>query len=631
MAQPFQAEIKQLLHILVHSLYKDREIFLRELISNASDALSKIQFEMLTNRNVLDPDVELCIEIYPEPENKTLKIVDTGIGMTAEEMSNNLGVIARSGARDFLQRLKENNSATAAELIGQFGVGFYSVFMVAEKVEVTSRSYLPDSQAYTWVSTGEDSYEIVPAEKSTRGTEVLIHLREDAAEFAQEWKIRDIIKHHSDYVSFPIYLHTPDKKEQEGEEKTPINQQTAIWRRPASEVDADAYNNFYRMLTADFEEPLFHIHTQGDAPIQFYALLYIPRRAERSLLNVRREPGLKLYTRKILIQEYNTDLLPDYLQFIQGVVDSEDLPLNVSRETVQANPQIAKLKQTLTRRILGDLKKLANDEPEKYAQIWNEFSQFFKHGVVSEYSDRERLLPLIRFHTSSQPEAWVSLDEYIERAKQVEGQKAIYYIIADNLSSATRSPHLDPFKARGLEVLFLTETVDGFFVNALREYEGFKLVSVDAANLDLEGVGKALEEEKTTEPVEQETLDKVLVKVRNVLGDSIESVRVSKVLSTGSPVRLVAPEGSLDRHTQRVYQLLDREFEVPLRILEINPRHMIIRNLAAHLEQNAQDEELVESTIKLLYENALLADGIHPNPSEMVSHIQKLLEVATRL
>lgn len=621
----FQAEIKQLLHILVHSLYKDREIFVRELISNASDALSKIQFEMLTNQDIVDPDAELLIEIHADPENRILKIVDTGIGMTAEEMVSNLGVIAHSGAREYLQRLKDATSA--AELIGQFGVGFYSVFMVADKVVVTSRSYLPEAQAWSWISSGEDSYEIVPAEKTTRGTEVVIHLREDADEFARVWKLREVIKRHSDYVGFPIYLYPSDKKE-EGEE-TPINQQVALWRRPASEVEAEEYNNFYRMLTADFEEPLVHIHAQGDAPIQFYALLYIPSRAERSLLSVRREPGLKLYTRKILIQEYNTDLLPDYLQFVQGVVDSEDLPLNISRETVQSNPQIAKLRQVLTKRVLSDLSKLADSEPEKYARLWAEFSQFFKHGVVSEYSDRERLLPLIRFHTSTHPDSWVSLDEYVERAKQVEGQKAIYYIITDSVNSAVHSPHLDPFKARGLEVLFLTETVDGFFVTALREHQGFKLVSVDAADLDLEGIGQVPAADETSTPVEQDALDQLLVKMRNVLGDSVESVRVSKVLSTGSPVRLVAPEGTLDRHTQRVYQLLDREFEIPPRILEINARHTIIRNLAEHLER--QDDELVESTVKLLYENALLADGIHPNPSEMVEHIQKLMEAATRL
>lgn len=622
----FQAEIKQLLNILVHSLYKDREIFLRELISNASDALSKIQFEMLTNHDVVDSGADLFIEIHPDPENKTLKIVDTGIGMTDEEMVNNLGVIARSGARDFMQRLKESDSKNAAELIGQFGVGFYSVFMVADKVEVTSRSYLPNAQAYTWISTGEDSYEIVPADKETRGTEVLIHLREDAVEFAQEWKIRDVIKHHSDYVAYPIYLDKP-LEEGDTEEQVPLNQQTAIWRRAVSELEEADYNNFYRMLTMDFEEPIYHIHTQAEAPIQFYALLYVPKKAERSMFSARREPGLKLYTRKILIQEYNTDLLPEYLQFIQGVVDSEDLPLNVSRETVQANPLIAKLKQVLVKRILGDLKKLADSDAEKYEQIWSEYSQFFKHGVVSEFSDREKLLPLLRFRTSTHPENWVSLDEYVER--QVEGQKAIYYVIADSLSNVRHSPHLDPFRARGIEVLFLTETVDGFFVSALRDYKELKLVSIDAADIDLEGVGVAPSETDTPEPVEQDALDALIVKMRNVLGESIESVRVSKVLSSGSPVRLVTPEGSLDRHTQRVYQMLNRDFEVPTRILEINPRHAIIRNLSARLE-NA-DSEVVESTIHLLYENALLADGIHPNPPDMVSHIQKLMEAATQL
>ena len=634
----FQAEIKQLLNILVHSLYTDSEIFLRELISNASDALSKLQFEMLTNDDVLDPEVELAINVEVDPDAKTIRISDTGIGMTKDEMMSNLGVIAQSGARSFLEKLQDNGDNVATDLIGQFGVGFYSVFMAADKVEVTSRSYLPDEQAYTWISSGEDSYEIIESDKATRGTEILIHLRDDAEEFATQWKIRQAIKHHSDFVAFPIYLEDlsaekPDDEDESMEDRIPeaVNQQQAIWRRSTGDIEDEEYNNFYRMLTLDMEDPLMRIHAQGDAPIQYYALLYIPKKAERNMFSTRKEPGLKLYARKVLIQEYTTDLLPEYLQFVQGVVDSEDITLNVSRETVRANQQMAQLKQTVTRRVLRDIKRMADDDenPELYAEFWAEYSPFLKHGVISEYGDRDRLLPLLRFNTDQHPDALVTLDEYVERLEAVEGQNTIYYIMADSVAAASRSPHLDPFRARGIEVLYLTERADGFLVTALTDYKGYKLVSVDSADLELDGVGELNEEDAQEDPADDNAVDQLVVRMRNVLGEAVESVRVSKVLFSGSPVRLVAPEGAIDRHTQQVYKMLERDFEVPTRIMEINPRHQIIKNLAGHLEGGVQGDEMVDNTISILYENALLAEGLHPNPAELAQHIQKLMEVAT--
>ena len=631
----FQAEIRQLLQILVHSLYKDRDIFLRELISNASDALNKIQFEMLTNDQVLDADAPLEISIAVNPEEKTIRITDTGIGMTHDEMVENLGVIAQSGAKSFLEKLEDSNNTVATDLIGQFGVGFYSVFMAADKVEVVSRSYLPDESAHMWRSAGEDIYEILPAEKEARGTEITVYLREEAEEFATDFRVRQVIKRHSDFVAFPIYVEDVTKEVEDEEEEQaapePVNQRTAIWRRPSSEVEDDEYNNYYRSLTMDFEEPLMRIHAQGDAPIQYYALLFIPKSSERSVLSTRREPGLKLYARKVLIQEYTTDLLPEYLQFVQGVVDSEDLPLNVSRETVQANQQMAKLKQVITRRILTELKRLAEDDADAYADIWLEFSQFLKHGVISEYSDRERLLPLLRFYTSQSDGALVTLDEVVEKLEAVEGQDAIYYVTADSVASASHSPHLDPFRARGIDVLYFTESVDGFLTSALTDYKGHTLVSVDAADLDLDGVGDLSEEAAEADSLGDDLLDKLIVRAKNVLGEAIESVRPSKIIFSGNPFRLVSPEGAMDRHTQRMYQLLDKEFDVPARMLEVNPRHPIIHNLAARLDGGVTDDEMIDEAISLLYENALLADGIHPNPSEMAAKIQRMMEIATRL
>lgn len=622
----FQAEIKQLLNILVHSLYTDREIFLRELISNASDALSKVQFEMLTNQNVLTPDAELAITLTADEENRTLRLTDTGIGMTRDEMVSNLGIIAQSGAKSFMERAKADGNG-GADLIGQFGVGFYSVFMVADRVEVTSRSAHPDERAHTWISSGEDTYEIVPAEKTERGTEIVVYLREDAAEFATNHRLREIIKRHSDYVSFPIYLVEADN-EQDDEAPKPVNQQTALWRRPSQEISNEEYNDFYRMLTLDFDEPVLRIHSQGDAPIQYYALLYLPKSTERNMFSLRKDPGLKLYARKVLIQEYTTALLPEYLQFVQGVVDSEDLPLNVNRESVQANPQIMKLKQVLTRRVLSELKKVAEDAPETYAGIWATYGHFLKHGVVSEYSDRERLLPLLRFYTSTSETELRSLESYVEQMKTVEGQEAIYYISAENVAMASRSPHLEAFRARGIEVLYMVESMDGFLVNTLGDYQGHKLVAIDSADLDLEGIGQTPEQDD--EAPAETTFDSLVVRMRNILGEAVESVRMSKVFLGSSPARLVSPEGAIDRHTQRVYQMLERDFQAPARILELNPRHPIIQNLVAHAERGPEGDAMLEDSIQLLYENTLLAEGQHPNPAEMVAHIQRLLESATR-
>ncbi len=628
MAQAFQAEIKQLLNILIHSLYQDREIFLRELISNASDALNRVKFEMLTNPDVLDPDAELLIHLTVDEENHTIRITDTGIGMTAEEMVDALGVIARSGARDFLAQV-EGDSSFADDLIGQFGVGFYSVFMVAERVEVTSRSYLPDAEAATWISTGEEGYEIVAADKVDRGTEVLIFLREDAQEFASEWKLKDIIKRHSDFVTFPIYVGEPEEPE-EGEEPAPfepVNQRVAIWRRSSSEVEDEEYDNFYRNLTLDFEPPALRIHVQSDAPFQFYALLYIPATSERNMFSLRKEPGLKLYARKVLIQEYTTALLPEYLWFVQGVVDSEDLPLNVSRETIQANPMINKLKQVITRRVLAELGRVAEDDPEQYAAIWSAWSALLKQGVITEFGDRDRLLPLLRFYSSKSENELVSLADYV--ANMAEGQAQIYTISANDVAAASRSPHLDAFRSRDIEVLYLTEPVDGFLMTALHDYEGHELVGVDQADLNLDGVGEAPEVDES-EPVPQGELDDLLNYMKDYLGDQVESVRVSKVLSSGSPARLVTPEGGLDRHTERVYQMLERDYQAVARILEINPRHPIIRNLTARLERG-QDDAALANSVNLLYQNALLADGLHPNPAEMAAAIQEMLEAATRV
>jgi len=451
----FKAETRQLLNILIHSLYKDRQVFLRELLSNASDALNRVRFEMLTEHQVLEPGVELCVRLTIDKGQRLLTIQDTGIGMTRDEIIENLGTIAQSGARKFMEATRENK-LDFSQVIGQFGVGFYSVFMVAEWVRVTSRSSKPRARAVSWLATGEDKYEVSPAEMTMRGTKVEIKLKEDASEFIEEYRLKEIIHKHSDYIGFPIYL---------GDSKEPVNKQASLWRTPKQDVTPDQYKEFYRQATLDFEEPLLYIHTITDVPVQLYALLYIPRKAERGMFALRKEDGLKLYSRNILIDEYNRDLLPEYLRFVQGVVDSEDLPLNVSRETIQSTGLMARLKKVLTNQVFKDLEGLASKEPEKYLEFWQEFGGFLKQGVAMAAAEADQLHALLRFRTTLHPETWSSLEQVAGRMKP--DQKEIYYLVGDNPKSVLRSPHLDYFQAQGTEVLLLTDPMDSFMLMGL--------------------------------------------------------------------------------------------------------------------------------------------------------------------
>lgn len=617
----FQAEIKQLLHTLIHSLYSEREIFLRELISNSSDALNRVQFEMLTNQNVIDPDVELGIWISADKDGGTLTIADTGIGMTHDELVANLGTISRSGIKAFLEEVQGRDDLSVSDLIGQFGVGFYSIFMVADRVEVVSRSYNPTERAYRWISEGGETYLVEEADKETRGTEVTLFLKDDSTEFLEESRLRNIIKRHSNYVAFPIYVGVPE----EDEEPKPVNARQAIWRRSSSDVEDSEYTDFYKSLTFDFNDPLLHTHIATDAPVQFYALLFVPASPEKPIFSPRQEPGLQLYARKVLIQEYSTDLLPEYLQFIQGVVDSEDIPLNVSRETVQANRIMVNLKKAITGRVLREFQRL---EEEDYNEFWSKFGPFLKHGVLVDPENKDKLVDLLRFNSTHHEEEYISLKDYVERMKEVEGQNKIYYVIADSQIAATRSPHLDPFRERDIEVLYFTDTVDSFLINSLFEYEGYQLQNVDDSDLDLSEVGSVREDEEQPEALEEDEMQEVLGRFEDVLGERVTSVRVSKVLTGKSPARLVSPEGTLDRHTQRVYTMLNQEYEVPRKILEINPRHPLTYNLLNMITSDS-DNSLVDLTIEQIYENALLLDGLHPNPAEMVDRIQELLKVVT--
>ncbi|MCL4833524.1 MAG: molecular chaperone HtpG [Caldilineaceae bacterium] len=617
----YRTEVRQLLDILAHSLYTEREIFLRELISNSSDALNRIQFEMLTNSDVVDHDAELAVTLRVDRENRRLVISDSGIGMNREELVQNLGTIAHSGARSFLQGAKERG-ASLDEVIGQFGVGFYSVFMVAQEVTVTSRSYRPDDQAWSWHSTGESAYELSPADKSSRGTEIVIQLKDDADEFASGWRLEQIVKKHSDYVSFPIYLVEEKEREGESEEtRRMVNRRTALWRQSPQGVEAEQYVDFYKQLSYDAEAPLLHVHLITDAPVNLRSLLFIPSRRDRGLMSAQSEHGLHLYSRKILIQNHNRELLPDYLRFVVGVVDSEDLPLNVSRETVQSNPNIRQIRRALSNRVIRELKSLADGDREKYRRFWQEFGIFVKEGVASDPTSQSSLVELLRFHSSKTgPEEWVTLAQYTERMG-VE-QEQIYYVLGEDVKSVARSPHLDYFRANNIEVLYLVDPIDGYMTSMLREYEGKSLQNVDDAGLKL----PEKEREDAAGKVAQTDFDALVGRVKQRLGERVADVRESKQL-VDNPCRLVSPENEFDRDMQRLRRLMEQDFQTPVKILELNRRHGLVRNLAA-LMQNDSESRLIDATIEQLFANALLVEGIHPNPAEMVERIQMLMEAA---
>ncbi len=604
----FKAETKQLLNILIHSLYKDREVFLRELLSNASDALNRLRFEIVTNHNVLDPDAELSIRIAVDKDARMLTIQDTGIGMTKDEIIENLGTIAQSGARKFIEVTQDQNT-DLSKVIGQFGVGFYSVFMVAEWVRVTSRSYKPDAEAVTWYATGEDNYQIGKADMSERGTKVEIKLKEDASEFAEEYRLKNIIHKHSDYIGFPIFI---------GDGKDAVNKQTSLWRTSRQEVTEEQYKEFYRQTTLDFEDPLLHIHMSTDAPVQIYALLYIPSKVERGVFSLRKDDGLKLYTRNVLIDEYNKDLLPDYLRFVQGVVDSEDLPLNVSRETVQSSGLMPKLKKVLTNQVMRDLGTLAKNDAEKYQTFWQEFGVYLKQGIAASPADTDAINPLLRFKTNLNPETWSSLDDYLSRMK--DGQKEIYYIVGEDPKSVLRSPHLDYFHSQGTEVLLLTDPMDSFMLMGLHKYKDLDLKNVAQAEVDTTQKPKEQAEE---EKIPDADFNSLVDRFKLVLGERVTDVRASNRLYQ-SVARLADADANANPELQRVYKYLGKEYEIPKKVLELNASHSILKNLLK-LEAGSDLQNII---IEQIYDSALLVEGLHPDPSSIAPRVQQIIEAA---
>jgi molecular chaperone HtpG len=610
----FQTEIKQLLNILIHSLYTKREIFLRELLSNASDALTQMRFIQQTDSDILDPSLDLEIKIELDLEGNILKISDSGIGMTSEELETNLGTIAQSGAREFLEAA-EGDDPNLMDVIGRFGVGFYSVFMVADWVRVSSRSYQLAENPSSWYATGADTFEIGSADKENRGTVIEIKLKDDAREFSDLSRIREIIKTHSDYIPYPIYL---------GDDEDQVNRQTAIWRENPRSVEDDQYQDFYRQLTLELEAPLEKIHFVADAPLMIYSLLFMPSKLDRGLFTLRDQDGLRLYARKVLIEDYSKDLLPPYFRFIQGVVDAEDLPLNVSRESVQTTALINKINKILTNQVIRKLKDMADKEPDIYLQFWSEFGQFIKEGVAANDENKEELSGLLRFHSTTIPDHWSSLDDYLEHMKP--GQDKIYYILGDDESSVSRSPHLDYFQTHCYEVLTLTDPIDPFLLLGLRDYKEYPLQNVADSDLVLpEETAEGEEGEEPSAPLPDEQIQSLVDTFKDILAEKVSDVRTTDRL-TNSVARLVDTKGSLGQEMQRVYRMMDRKYRIPKKILEINPDHPLMKQLVLL----GNDKPLTGLVVEQIFESTLLIEGLHPDPAAMIPRIQQLMESALR-
>lgn len=611
----FKAEIKQLLDILVHSLYTSREIFLRELISNSSDALDKVRFESTKGSDYEDKELPLEIKITFDEKKKILTVSDTGIGMTKDEIINNIGTIAKSGTGEFLKQLSENKN-DANNLIGKFGVGFYSVFMAAEKVIIKTKSFLKDSQPVQWESDGSGEFTIIPLEeKIQRGTSIEIKLKEDAKEFADKYTLERIIKKHSNFISFPIYI-----------DNEKVNTINALWREPKSNIKKEQYNDFYKFLTYDNDEPADVIHVSVDAPIQFNSLLFIPKKNWDMFGYQRENYGLDLYVRRVLIQHKNKDLLPEYLGFVRGVVDSEDLPLNVSRETLQENIVFTKISQSITNQVLNYLLKKAKDETEAYSEFWKEHGRFFKLGY-SDFTNHEKFSQLLRFNSSfaEDEKTLVSFDDYIGRLK--EGQKEIYYYTGTSREAVSLDPHVEIFKKKGIEVLYLLDPIDEFVIESLRKYKEYDLVSAEKADLKkLEKFEDSKEDKKDVSPLSKEDekhFDSLLSKMKSVLGDKVTDVKESKRLKD-SPSCLVSPEDGLSSHMQRMLNMTGKDVTIPKKIMEINKDHLLIRNLLELFKKNSNDE-FITTTTEQLFESSLLTEGFLQDPHKLVARLQSTL------
>ncbi|MCK5738538.1 molecular chaperone HtpG [bacterium] len=614
--QEFRAEVKQLLEILAHSLYQNRDVFVRELISNAADALYKIRFETVRGTDVFDPDLPFEIDIKLDKENKTFTITDTGIGMTKEDLVNNIGTIARSGTAHFMEELADEAKKDNSDLIGRFGVGFYSVFVAGTEVNITTRSAKKDESAWLWHSDGTGTYEITPLANAPRGTKIEVKLREDALEFAEKQRIESIIRKYSNFVSFPIKI---DGKQ--------INTVSAIWREPKSSLKAEDYEEFYKFQTNRQDKPITHLHLSSDAPIQFNALLFIPETNYEVMGLDNREHGVSLFVRRILIQTGSKELLPEYLRFLKGVVDTEDLPLNISRETLQENAVVMKIKSILVKRVLAHLKDMLANDREKYLKFWKEYSRILKESYT-DYAHKDAVVELLLFNSShfENAEELTSLSDYVVRMK--EDQKSIYYLSAMNRDSLEQNPHLEIFRKKGIEVLYLFDPIDEFVMSGMMNFQDKSFVSADQADLkELDAI--KTEETDTPETDENETLKKLdfenlCRRFKDVLGERVTDVKLSERLTESAAV-LVNPDGTISSQMQKILSMAQNQSDIPKKNLEINAKHPLIKNLVKIYNKDVKDTH-IQRAAEQLYYTALLQDGYMVEPFRIVNTMQELLK-----
>lgn len=620
----FRAEVRKVLQILTNSLYTNKEIFLRELVSNASDALDKLRFrENSGDKPAVDLPLEIRISL--DKDKKELVIADTGIGMTGDELADNLGIIAKSGSEEFLAKLAEQSGSDkpsdASQIIGHFGVGFYSVFMVAEKVEVFSRPAYGDGSAWVWESDGLGTYSVSACtdEEPKRGTRIVVHLKDDAMEYAEKYRVDNVIRKHSGFIPFPVLV--------DGEK---VNTQPALWREPKSQVTADQYKEFYKSFTFDFKDPQDWLHISVDSPVQFHALLFIPDE-ELDFRGPQEDEywGIDLYSNRVLIQHKNKDLIPPYLSFLRGVVDTEDIPLNISRETLQENVVLRKINQTIVKQTLSHLEKMASDKPEDYLRFWQHHGTILKFGVHQDFAQRDRLLGLIRFNTSaSEDEDKVSsLDEYMSRG--LEGQKTFWYVTAHNREAARLNPNMDRFRRKGIEVLFFYETLDEFVVSGLGNYKEWNFKSIEnAEEKDLEAFPDKAGEAPKTSPLsaeDEKSFDDLIARMKEILGDKVKNVIVSTRLTDSAAV--LSSEDGVTSAMEKFMRAMDKSTKIPVKTLEVNREHPLLRAMLTIYKGDAGDAVLA-SMVNMLFDSAQLMDGFVRDPQELASRSAQLLEQA---
>ncbi|HZR03218.1 MAG TPA: molecular chaperone HtpG [Burkholderiales bacterium] len=619
----FQAEVKQLLHLMVHSLYSNKEIFLRELISNASDACDKLRFEAMSDNALFEDDGDLKIRVSYDKSARTITVSDNGIGMSRDEVITNLGTIAKSGTREFFESLT-GDQAKDAHLIGQFGVGFYSSFIVADKVTViTRRAGMGAEHGVRWESDGQGEYSLETIEKRARGTDVILHLREGEDDLLSSYRLKEIIRKYSDHITLPILMKQEEWDKDKSEyvvkdEEEQVNQASALWTRPKSEITDEQYIEFYKHVAHDFEAPLAWIHAKVEGRQEYIQLLYIPSHAQFDLWDREHRHGVKLYVRRVFIMDDAEHLLPAYLRFVRGVIDSNDLPLNVSREILQESKIVESIKAGCVKKVLGLLEEIADSDKEKYAKIWKEFGRVIKEGPAEDFANRERIAKLLRFastHIDSE-EQNVSLADYVSRMK--EGQDKIYYITADSFAAAKNSPHLEIFRKKGVEVLLLYERVDEWMISGLTEFDGKQLQSVAKGDLDL---GKlADEQEKKEQEKEAGEFKDLTEKIAKTLGDKVKEVRVTPRL-TDSPACLVSDQYGMSMNLERLLKAAGQKVPTSKPILEINPKHPIVQSLKYEGE-----EARFADWSHILFDQALLAEGGQlEDPASFVKRLNEML------